>query len=164
MYKANDPMFGRNWKCDYWLQTTMVLQSTLDDYRDLPRDRRAGTLMIPDKQYLEYLFQQKKRIWYLTLRRPHNLVNDLDVSRLVRGTNGRGLRRFSHLGAAARQSEPDGVDSRTRMNKRWRKRTMVFELTGDCGDCRRWAVRRKVTYEGAWRQPLATSGRQQLFE
>jgi hypothetical protein len=84
MFSANDPRFGRDWKSQYWLQTTLILQSTLDDVCSLPRDRRAGTLMISNRQHLEYLFNHKGRIWYCTQRRPQNFVNDREVSEFLR--------------------------------------------------------------------------------
>ena len=44
---AGEAKIPKGWSSDYWLQSTLVLQATLDDKRSVPLDRRAGTVMIP---------------------------------------------------------------------------------------------------------------------
>jgi hypothetical protein len=85
MYLAKDHPMPKGWSSDYWLQSTLVLQATVDDIRTLPLDRRAGTLMIPNLPALEEVFAKHKRIWFLVSNGPNNGLNDKNVNQFVRG-------------------------------------------------------------------------------
>jgi len=82
---AEDQRFGSEWSSDYWLQSIMILQATLDDVRATPLDRRVGTVMMPDKDFVEYVFNTHRgRIWYCTIPRVHNVSNYGAVSEYMR--------------------------------------------------------------------------------
>ena len=51
---------------DYWLQTQLHLQATLDDKRSIPLHRYKGTPMIGDAKELYRLFEEHERIWFVT--------------------------------------------------------------------------------------------------
>lgn len=50
---------------DYWLQTQMRLQATLDDKRTIPLHRLAGTVMLPDIEHLQDIFARYPRVWLI---------------------------------------------------------------------------------------------------
>jgi hypothetical protein len=72
------------WRTNYWLQTTLVIQSSLGDEQVIPRDRRSGTEMITDLNQLTQIFAKNRRIWYLTTRFGQAAVNDGSVSEFLR--------------------------------------------------------------------------------
>jgi len=84
MKTAKEYPVSDDWWTDYWLQSTLVLQATLDDSRDYPLDRRSGTPMIRSRAELEDVLNRYPRIWYCTIARGHNAINDHDVSLVVR--------------------------------------------------------------------------------
>lgn len=84
MYFANDNRIPRGWLTDYWLQTSLVLQATLDDVRDNPLDRRAGTPMIASMDELKNMFASNRRIWYLYSSGVNNGLNETLVSEYLR--------------------------------------------------------------------------------
>ncbi len=84
MRLADDYSLGEEWSSDYWLQSVMALQATLSDTTPKARDRRAGTLMLCDREGLEQVFEENDRVWYLTIRSAHNHTNREDVSEFVR--------------------------------------------------------------------------------
>lgn len=84
MYFAKDHPVNRGWTTDYWLQSTLILQATLDDVRSTPLDRRAGTKMIPSLDALRDVFARNKRVWMLVSSGPNNGLNDRDVSQYLR--------------------------------------------------------------------------------
>ena len=51
---------------DYWLQTQMQLQATLDDHRSIPLHRLFGQDMLPDLEQLRDVFNRHRRVWYIT--------------------------------------------------------------------------------------------------
>lgn len=69
---------------DYWLETRLVLQATIGDSHDVPRDRRSGAVMLYDLKQLKQLFADHDRIWYCTNRHGQSKINDTVVSRYLR--------------------------------------------------------------------------------
>jgi hypothetical protein len=63
------------WTCDYWPASVLNLPATIDDKTTIARDRRKGTVMLPNLQSLEELFARKKRIWFIVQPERHNLLN-----------------------------------------------------------------------------------------
>jgi hypothetical protein len=72
------------WRVDYWLQTAMILQSSLGDEQLIPRDRRSGAEMIVNLDQLKQIFATHDRIWYVTARNGQNRINDKEVSEFLR--------------------------------------------------------------------------------
>jgi hypothetical protein len=69
---------------DYWLETTLFLPAMLDDHRDLPLDRRDGSVLIPNRASLEDLFARHRRIWYVAQPGIHQAMNTAEVSSFLR--------------------------------------------------------------------------------
>lgn len=69
---------------DYWLETRLVLQATIGDHHEVPRDRRSGAVMLHSLDQLEQLFAENDRVWYCTNRRGNTKINDSIVSRYLR--------------------------------------------------------------------------------
>jgi hypothetical protein len=84
MYFAKDNPVPTGWRSHYWLQSTLVLQATLDDRRSTPLDRRAGTVMIGSLEALRDVFARHERIWFLVSYGANNGLNDKDVNEFVR--------------------------------------------------------------------------------
>jgi hypothetical protein len=73
-----DHYWGR--KSDYWLQTLLSLQASIDDKRHLPLHKIVGTVMIPDLASVDWVFAHAKRVWYVAVPSYHAEVNDPMVS------------------------------------------------------------------------------------
>jgi hypothetical protein len=69
---------------DFWLETTLFLPAMLDDHRDLPLDRRDGSVMIPNLASLQDLFARHERIWYVVQPGIHQAMNTAEVSSFLR--------------------------------------------------------------------------------
>jgi hypothetical protein len=69
---------------DYWLASTLFLPATLDDCRDVPLDRRDGSVMIANLESLEDLFARHHRVWYVLQPENHQRTNTHDVSAYLR--------------------------------------------------------------------------------
>jgi hypothetical protein len=69
---------------DYWLESTLVIQSTLGDTRSVPRDRRSGAIMLYDLEQVKQLFAGNERVWYCTVRYAQAHINDSNVSKFMR--------------------------------------------------------------------------------
>jgi hypothetical protein len=59
-----DHYLGRN--SDYWLQTQMHLQATMDDKRVLPLHRLKGAVMLRDLDHVKEVFARHPRVWFIT--------------------------------------------------------------------------------------------------
>jgi hypothetical protein len=75
---------GPSSKVDYWLESTLVIQATLGDERNVPLDRRSGTAMVYDLDQLKELFTEHDRVWYCTTRFGQSRINDQNVSQFLR--------------------------------------------------------------------------------
>lgn len=73
-----DHYWGR--KSDYWLQTLLSLQASIDDKRTLPLHKIVGTVMIPDMASVDWLFAKAQRVWYIAVPSYHAETNDPAVS------------------------------------------------------------------------------------
>jgi hypothetical protein len=69
---------------DYWVQSRLVLQATVGDSEDVPRDRRSGAIMLYNLDQVQKLFATHDRIWYCTLRWGQSALNDSMVSKYLR--------------------------------------------------------------------------------
>ncbi|WP_442485361.1 hypothetical protein [Aeoliella sp. SH292] len=69
---------------DYWLETRLVLQATIGDTEEVPRDRRSGAVMLYDLEQVKKLFADHDRIWYCTTRFGQSQINDSVVSQFLR--------------------------------------------------------------------------------
>ena len=84
MFFAKDNPMPRGWTSDYWLQSTLMLQATLDDKRSVPLDRRAGTVMLPTLASLKDALARNRRVWLIVSPGPNNGLNDRDVNAYLR--------------------------------------------------------------------------------
>lgn len=78
-----DHYLGRN--SDYWLETQMHLQATMDDRRPIPLHRLKGTMMLRDLNHVKDAFSRHQRIWYITESSFHARTNLEETSRFIRG-------------------------------------------------------------------------------
>jgi hypothetical protein len=69
---------------DYWIQSRLILQATLGDSTEEPRDRRSGAVMLYDLDQVKELFATHGRIWYCTMRMAQSKLNDGPVSQYLR--------------------------------------------------------------------------------
>jgi hypothetical protein len=69
---------------DYWIQSRLILQATLGDSTEAPRDRRSGAVMLYDLDQVKELFATHDRIWYCTMRMAQSKLNDGPVSQFLR--------------------------------------------------------------------------------
>jgi hypothetical protein len=69
---------------DYWLQSRLILQATLGDSTEAPRDRRSGAVMLYNLEQVQNLFATHDRIWYCTMRMAQSKINDSIVSQYLR--------------------------------------------------------------------------------
>ena len=69
---------------DYWPQSRFYTQAVLDDHRDIPLHRIAGTTMISTREELANLFAKHDRIWYVLIPSRHESQNTAEVSAFVR--------------------------------------------------------------------------------
>ena len=74
----------RDSKTDFWLESRLLLQAVVDDKRTLLLHRRSGTIMIANRDQLEYVFARYPRIWYIASSSMHKRMNTGDVSVLLR--------------------------------------------------------------------------------
>jgi hypothetical protein len=75
---------GRPRSVDYWLESRLILQATMGDSSDLPRDRRSGAIMLHNLEQVEKLFAENERVWYCTMRAAQSKLNDSIVSKYLR--------------------------------------------------------------------------------
>ncbi|HEX6961137.1 MAG TPA: hypothetical protein VF175_04670, partial [Lacipirellula sp.] len=75
---------GRPRTVDYWLESRLILQATMGDSTDVPRDRRSGAEMIFNLDQVRKLFAENERIWYLTMPGAQGKLNDGVVSQYLR--------------------------------------------------------------------------------
>jgi hypothetical protein len=75
---------GRPRNVDYWLESRLILQATMGDATDVPRDRRSGAVMLHNIDQVEKLFAENERVWYLTMRMAQSKLNDSIVSKYLR--------------------------------------------------------------------------------
>ena len=76
--------FDDRWRVDYWLESKLIIQSSLGDTEHIPRDRRSGAKMISNIDQLKRIFADHERIWYLTMRHGQGKINDREVSDYIR--------------------------------------------------------------------------------
>jgi hypothetical protein len=69
---------------DGWVQSRLVLQATIGDTTQVPRDRRSGAVMLYNLEQVQKLFDSHDRIWYCTLRSGQSALNDGIVSKFLR--------------------------------------------------------------------------------
>jgi hypothetical protein len=69
---------------DYWLESTLIIQATIGDTQDLPRDRRSGSVLVYDLDQLKQVFSEHDRVWYCTMRFAQSRINDRAVSKFLR--------------------------------------------------------------------------------
>lgn len=69
---------------DYWLQSRLIIQATIGDSTESPRDRRSGAIMIHNIDQVKKLFAENDRIWYCTMRMAQGKLNDGEVSQYLR--------------------------------------------------------------------------------
>jgi hypothetical protein len=69
---------------DYWIQSRLILQATLGDSTNPPRDRRSGAVMLYNLEQVQELFATHERIWYCTMRMAQSKINDSEVSQYLR--------------------------------------------------------------------------------
>ena len=69
---------------DYWLQSRLVIQATIGDSTESPRDRRSGAIMIHNIDQVKKLFAENDRVWYCTMRMAQGKLNDGEVSQYLR--------------------------------------------------------------------------------
>ncbi len=81
----NQPNLYLDAPMDYWLQTQMQLQVTLDDYRSVPLHRLFGVVALPNLEQLRDVFGRCRRVWYITSpASPVVSTNTTAASRLIR--------------------------------------------------------------------------------
>ncbi len=81
----NQPGLYLDSPMDYWVQTQMQLQVTLDDYRTAPLHRLFGVVTLPNLEQLQDLFSRYRRVWYITSpASPVVSTNTTAASRLIR--------------------------------------------------------------------------------
>ncbi len=78
-----DHFLGRG-ATDYWPQSKFYTQAVLDDWRQVPLHRIAGTVMISSRREWEELFASQQRIWYVLVPSRHAKQNTSDVSAFLR--------------------------------------------------------------------------------
>ncbi len=70
---------------DYWLQTQMALQLTLDDRRTIPLHRLSGEETLPSLEQLHNVLARHRRVWFITSpAAPITSTNSVASSELVR--------------------------------------------------------------------------------
>lgn len=69
---------------DYWLQSRLIIQATIGDSTESPRDRRSGAIMIHNIDQVKKLFAEHDRVWYCTMRMAQGKLNDGEVSQYLR--------------------------------------------------------------------------------
>jgi hypothetical protein len=69
---------------DYWPESRLIIQATMGDTTQVPRDRRSGAVMIHNLDQIEKLFAEHERVWYCTMRMAQGKLNDGIVSKYLR--------------------------------------------------------------------------------
>jgi hypothetical protein len=69
---------------DYWPQSVFDYQAVLDDRRQVPLHRIAGTTMLSSLREWEELFASRGRIWYVLVPSRHAKQNNSEVSAYLR--------------------------------------------------------------------------------
>ena len=69
---------------DYWPESRLIIQATMGDTTQVPRDRRSGAVMIHNLNQIEKLFAENERVWYCTMRMAQGKLNDGVVSKYLR--------------------------------------------------------------------------------
>ena len=69
---------------DYWLESRLIIQATMGDTTQVPRDRRSGAVMLHNVEQIEKLFADNERVWYCTMRLTQGKLNDSIVSKYLR--------------------------------------------------------------------------------
>lgn len=69
---------------DYWPQSVFYTQAVLDDWRQVPLHRIAGTTMLSSLREWEELFASRGRIWYVLVPSRHAKQNNSEVSAYLR--------------------------------------------------------------------------------
>jgi hypothetical protein len=69
---------------DYWLESRLIIQATMGDDTDVPRDRRSGAVMLHNLEQVHKLFADNDRVWYCTMRNAQGKLNDGVVSKYLR--------------------------------------------------------------------------------
>jgi hypothetical protein len=75
---------GQPRNVDYWLESRLILQATMGDSTNVPRDRRSGAAMLHNIEQVEKLFAENERVWYCTMRMAQSKLNDSIVSKYLR--------------------------------------------------------------------------------
>ncbi len=69
---------------DYWIQTEMRLQATMDDHRAIPLHRLKGTVMLRDAAHVKDVFARHRRVWFITEPAFNARTNTDLVNRFIR--------------------------------------------------------------------------------
>jgi hypothetical protein len=69
---------------DYWLESRLIIQATMGDSTEVPRDRRSGAVMLYNLDQVQKLFAENERVWYCTMRMAQGKLNDGVVSKYLR--------------------------------------------------------------------------------
>ncbi len=70
---------------DYWLQTEMRLQATMDDRQPIPLHRLQGTVMLRDLDHVKDVFSRHQRIWFVAEPAFNARTNTEATNRFLRG-------------------------------------------------------------------------------
>jgi hypothetical protein len=76
--------FPADWQCDYWLETTLQLPAIMNDQKIRPLHRWIGSVAIMNRDQLDAIFANHRRVWYLSIPRFHDITNATDVSLYMR--------------------------------------------------------------------------------
>jgi hypothetical protein len=71
-------------RVDYWLESKLIVEATIGDALEMPRDRRSGAKMLYNVDQIDKLFSEHDRIWYCTMRYGHSKINESIVSKYLR--------------------------------------------------------------------------------
>jgi hypothetical protein len=71
-------------RVDYWLESKLIVEATIGDNLQMPRDRRSGAKMLCNVDQIDKLFSEHDRIWYCTMRYGHSKINEGIVSKYLR--------------------------------------------------------------------------------
>ncbi len=69
---------------DFWMQTQMQLQATLDDRRTMPIHRLVGTVMVPNLEQVQEIWSRHRRVWFIALPSFNAKLNARQTSEFVR--------------------------------------------------------------------------------
>ncbi|MFH0983216.1 MAG: glycosyltransferase family 39 protein [Planctomycetota bacterium] len=77
-----DHYLGRD--SDYWLQTQLHLQATMDDKRSIPLHRLKGAVTLRDLDHVKEVFSRHPRVWFITEPGFNSLTNLEETSAFMR--------------------------------------------------------------------------------